>query len=396
MDGKSISGEVNAENETEARVKLRAQYLIPIKLKQKGSSNTVLVKNKQSGSHHTVKLKELQIFTRQFSVLVASGVPILQGIEAMAQGSKSPGMVAVLNDMALQLNKGRRLYEALALHPKAFDNLYINLVRAGEEGGVLEAVLVRLADHIEKTIKLNGKIKGAMVYPLAIIVVAFIVVAVIMIFVIPSFVDMFSQNGAELPWLTQKVIDASDFTTQYWYLIVISITGSVFSIKGYYRTTAGKELIDQYLIMVPVLGSLIQKGAIASFSRTLATMLRAGVKISESLEIAASTVGNDVIAKAIRRSKAAIERGRALVEPLKKEKYIPVMVTQMISIGEQTGNLDTMLEKIADFYEDEVDVAASALTSLMEPILMVVIGGIIAILVVAMYLPIFQMADAVM
>lgn len=398
VNGKVLQGEINAETESEARVRLRAEQLVPIVIKLKSRAGGSASGKTSSGNKkgNRVKPKELQIFTRQFAVLISSGVPILQSMESMSTGSKSPGMIATLNDIVLQLNKGKRLFEAMALHPFVFDRMYVNLVRAGEEGGVLEEILKRLATHIEKSIKLKGKIKGAMVYPASIIVVAFLVIAAIMIFVIPSFVEMFEQNGVELPWLTVQVINASKTFTQYWYLIFGGLIGTFFGIKSYYATTGGRLVLDKYLLAIPVVGDVLQKGAVASFARTMATMLKAGVRIGECLEIAGTTVGNVVIENSILKSRDSIEKGRALADPFKDDKYIPLMVTQMISIGEQTGSLDTMLEKIADFYEDEVETASAALMSLMEPILMVFLGGIIAILVVAMYLPIFKMADAVL
>lgn len=400
VSGKIMQGSVQAANEAEARVRLRAEQLVPIVVKLK-SDKVAVGASAASGKRHggklnKVKPKELQIFTRQFAVLISSGVPILQSMESMASGSKSPGMISTLNDIVLQLNKGKRLYEAMAGHPLIFDRMYVNLVRAGEEGGVLEEILKRLATHIEKSIKLRGKIKGAMVYPAAIIMVAFLVITAIMIFVIPSFVEMFEQNKVELPGLTVMVINLSNLFTEYWYIVIGGFVGSIALIKSYYATTGGREVLDKYMLAVPVLGDVLLKGAVAAFSRTMATMLKAGVRIGECLEIASTTVGNVVIERSILKSRDSIEKGRTLAEPFQKDKYMPLMVSQMIAIGEQTGSLDNMLEKIADFYEDEVETAAAALTSLMEPILMVVLGGIIAVLVVAMYLPIFKMADAVL
>ncbi|MEZ4871499.1 MAG: type II secretion system F family protein [Bdellovibrionales bacterium] len=389
LNGRQIRGEVEAESEQDARVKLRAQKLVPIKVKARGKSL------KLSKGNGKVKPKELQIFTRQFAVLISSGVPIMQSIDSMAQGAKSPAMVSTLQDISESLNKGKRLAEAMANHPQVFDRMYVNLVKAGEEGGVLEEILSRLADHIEKSVKIKGKIKGAMAYPAAIILVAFIVITAIMVFVIPSFQEMFEQNGQELPALTTFVIDLSDKFQKYWYLIIGAAVGFGYGLKVYYGTKNGKETIDKYLIATPILGAVIQKGSIAVFSRTLSTLLKAGVRVVECLDIASSTVSNSVIEKALLKSKDSITKGRTIVEPLRKEKYIPQMVVQMMSIGEQTGNLDTMLSKIADFFEDEVETAADALTSMMEPLLMVVLGGIIAVLVIAMYLPIFDMAGAV-
>lgn len=400
LAGKVVKGELSAATEQEARVRLRSQQLIPVKILEKKSMSFSKPKAKKSNKQTatikgSVSRKELQIFTRQFAVLISSGVPVVQSLEAMAQGAKSPVFLKILNRIVQDLQSGKQLTDAMALHPNVFDRMYINLVKAGEEGGVLDEILNRLADYIEKSGKIKSKIKGAMVYPAMIIIVAMVVIAAILIFVIPKFVEMFSQNGQELPWLTLQVIAASEFLKSYWYMIILGLVGVFYFLTQYYKTGEGRKNIDTILIQVPVLGALIQKGAVARFSRTLSTLLTAGVRIGECLEISAATAGNWVIENSLVKAKESISKGRTLVEPLKKEKYIPQMVSQMIAIGEQTGNMDVMLAKIADFFEDEVETAAEALTSMMEPILMIVLGGIIAVLVTAMYLPIFTMAGAI-
>lgn len=393
-DGKFVKGELTANNEQEARIKLRSQKLVPLKvlskdLEKKGRGIQL------SLSGDAVTPKDLQIFTRQFSVLISAGVPIVQSLDAMAQGARSAGLTKALEHVQGEVEKGKRLAEAMATRPKVFDRLYINLVKAGEEGGVLEVVLQRLAEYIEKSVKLRGKIVGALWYPAIIIVVAFMVIAGIMIFVIPSFVDMFRDTGQELPALTKFVIQLSDTFVNYWYYIIAIIIGVPFLVKTYYGTEDGRKTFDEIFIMLPLFGPLIQKGAIARMSRTLSTLLGAGVRIIDALEISASVSGNWVIERSIMEAKDSVSKGKNLVEPLRRQKYFPSMVLQMISIGEATGNLDTMLSKIADFYEDEVETTADTLTSLIEPLLMVFLGGIIAVIVIAMYLPIFSMAGAV-
>lgn len=392
-DGRTVRGELDAANETEARVKLRAQRLIPLTVGPKGAAKKNM-KAKQKGGGR-VNSKELQVFTRQFAVLVGAGVPILQSLEAMSAGGRSANMTNILKGVLESVGRGRPLAEAIANYPSAFDRLYVNLVRAGEEGGVLDVVLNRLAEYIEKSVKLRGKIVGAMWYPAGIVLVAIIVIAGIMIFVIPSFVKMFKQSGQELPALTRFVVNCSDFFKDYWYLIFGTLIGAFFALRTYYETADGRKIIDRILIDIPVMGSLVQRGAIARVSRTLSTLLGAGVRIMDALEIAGSTAGNYVIEKAILEAREFVSRGRTLAEPLQKVKYFPSMVVQMISIGEQTGNIDIMLSKVADFYEDEVEAAAEAMTSMMEPLIMVVLGGIIAVIVIAMYLPVFNLAGAV-
>ena len=394
VDGKLVKGEVAASNENEARVKIRAQKLIPLKIveKQQAIQATTKKKKKISGS---VAAKELQVFTRQFAVLIGSGVPIVQSLEAMIGPGRSPVMNACLKSLLEEVSKGRRLADCMREHPNVFDDMYVNLVHAGEEGGVLDTVLNRLAVYIEKSVKLRGKIVGAMFYPAAVIVIAILVVSAIMIFVIPSFVEMFKSSGLELPWLTLQVMAASDFLVKRWYLIIAFIVGVPLFFRTYYRTPDGRRTMDQILIRTPLFGDLIRKGAVARFSRTLSTMLGAGVRIIEGLDIAAATTKNYVIERVLLSAKDSISKGRTLSEPLRASPQIPDMVSQMISVGEQTGALDQMLEKVANFYEDEVDEAVGNLTALLEPMMMVFLGTTVGFIVVAMYLPIFTMASAI-
>ncbi len=396
-DGRIVKGELDAGNEFEARVRLRAQRLIPLRIEQKKGAGADAIVQKLRGltGGGSVSLKDLQVFTRQFAVLVGAGVPVVQSIEAMSRGARSVGMANILKGVCAEVERGRRLAEALATQPAVFDRLYINLVRAGEEGGVLEAVLNRLAEYIETSVKIRAKVKGAMFYPVAVILVAIIVVCFIMIFVIPKMATMFKQSGQELPWLTTQVINASDFVVAYWYVVVATVVGIPLAFKMYYETDDGRKVMDAIFVEIPVLGDLIKKAAIARFARTLSTLLSSGVRIIDALEISSTTTGNWMIEKSLIEVKDQVARGRALAEPLAKIKYFPNMVTQMIAIGETTGNIDQMLSKVADFYEDEVENATDAVTSLMEPLLMVVLGGIIAVIVIAMYLPIFNLAGTI-
>jgi type IV pilus assembly protein PilC len=389
--GRVFKGELDAPNESEARVRLRAQKLMPMKVAQAEQKVSGLKKVGGKG----VPLKELQVFTRQLSTLLGSGIPILQSLEVLSQSQRSAGMSIALKSMVNDINQGRRFGEAMAEHPLVFDRFYVNMVKAGEESGNIDQILNRLAVYIEKAAKVKGQIKGAMVYPIAILVVAFLVVAGLMIFVIPKFEAVFASSGQELPGLTKIVVALSKVFISYWWAIIGGIAGSVFFLINYYRTDEGKKTIDTIMIDIPYIGDLIQKSAVARFTRTLSTLLASGVSIMEALEIASRVTGNVVIETALIRAREAISEGKSLTVPLAKEKYIPQMVTQMIGVGEQTGAIDQMLNKVADFYEDEVDVAVSALTSVMEPLMMVVLGGIIAFVVVAMYLPIFNMAGSV-
>lgn len=389
LTGKKHSGSLLAESEQELRIKLRAQQLIPVAIEVQKE------KTVQTGGGARVKLKELQIFTRQLAVLVDSGVPIVQSIEAMIGGGKSPAFMGVLKTVITDLESGTGLADAFNKHPNCFDRMYVSLIRAGEEGGVLESVLTRLAEDLEKSIKLRNKVKGALMYPTVILFVSFAVIAAIMTFVIPSFVKIFQDVGQELPPLTQFVITLSDGFKEYWYLVILVMVGLPMWLIYFYRTPEGRKTLDTILIEIPLFGSLIQRSGIARFSRTLASLFSSGVRVLDALDIAAATCGNYVIEQILVQSKEVVSKGRLLSEPFTQSKFIPDMVTQMITVGEQTGNMSTMLNKVADFYEDEVETAADSLTSIIEPIMMVFLGGIIAVLVLALYLPIFNLAGTV-
>jgi type IV pilus assembly protein PilC len=400
VEGKIVKGEVEASSENDARVKIRSQKLVLLKILPKSMSSqtsiTKITKKKKNKFSLGGKVapKELQVFTRQFATLIGSGVPIVQSLEAMIGPGRSPSLNRSLKAILDEVTKGRRLAETLKEHPQVFDNMYVNLVHAGEEGGVLDTVLTRLAMYIEKSVKLRGKIVGALFYPAAVIVVAFIIITGIMIFVIPSFVKMFRDSKMELPWLTVKVMQTSDFFLHRWYVVFAIAIAIPISLKNYYATEDGRRTLDTFMLKTPVFGDLIKKGAVARFSRTLSTMLGAGVRIVEALDIAAATTKNWVIEQVLLSAKESITKGKTLSEPLRNSHHIPHMVSQMISVGEQTGNLDQMLDKVATFYEDEVETAAGALTSMIEPVMMIVLGSIVAVIVIAMYLPIFQMAGA--
>lgn len=394
LDGRVVKGEMDGDSDAEIRIKLRAKQLVPVKLEPKGAESRRRPAAAR-GVRGRVKLKDLQVFTRQFAVLIGAGVPIMQSLEALVKGSANPILRKGLNGVAQEVSKGKHLAEAMSRFPMIFDRLYINLVRAGEEAGALDTVLDRLAVYIEKSVGLRGKVMGAMWYPAVIIVVAAGVIAAIMIKVIPKFMEMFKSSGKELPMLTQMVVNASHFMSENWYLILLGIAALIFGFFQFRQTKLGTELTDRAFIRIPLFGELLLKAGIARLSRTLSTLLASGVGILEALEIGARVSGNWELEHAIRRSKDSIAKGKGIAGPLSQEPIIPGMVVTMISIGEQTGALDTMLGKIADFYEGEVDNAVSALTSIIEPLLMVFLGGIIAVIVIAMYLPIFDMAGNV-
>ena len=310
INGKVVSGELDASNDVEARVKLRSQKLIPIKIKAKGAANIEEKAGGFSFGQDSVKSEDLQVFTRQFAVLVNAGVPVVQSLQSMADGGRSPALTRAIRVVLAEVEKGKRLAEALAMKPNVFDDMYRNLIRAGEEGGVLDEVLVRLADYIEKATQLRKKVTSALWYPAIIILVAFGVIAGIMTFVIPQFVDMFSSMGQELPALTVFVINTSNFFVAYWFAILAVLIGVPLSIKQYYKTEDGRKFIDELLLMIPVMGDLVQKGGIAKISRTLSTLLGAGVRIMDSIDIAATTAGNVVLERDLLKAKDAIAKGK--------------------------------------------------------------------------------------
>lgn len=392
-NGQAARGEIEAASEAEARVKLRAQRMIPLRV----VANNQGRKQVKSASLFTpsVKPKDLQVMTRQLSTLLTSGIPILQSLDTLASGGRSPVLSTAIRRVAESVSNGKRFGDSLAEHPHVFDRFYVNMVRAGEESGNIDAILSKLANYIEKSVKLTGKVKGALTYPAVILVIAMAVVSGLLVFVIPKFQSLFSQFGGELPALTKLVIQMSDGFVAYWYLIIGGFVGGAVALRMYLKTEDGKRTFDTIMIDVPLFGDLIRKSAVARFTGTLSILLTSGVGIMEAMDISAKTVGNFIIERAILRAREAITEGKSLTLPLSKEKHIPTMVVQMIGVGEQTGTLDQMLSRIADFYEDEVDVAVSAMTSIIEPIMMVILGTIVAFLVIAMYLPIFGLAGQI-
>ena len=342
-----------------------------------------------------IETKDLVVFTRQFATMIDSGLPLVQCLDILSSQQEKPAFKEILLKVKESVESGSTFADALGKHPKAFDALYVNLVAAGEIGGILDTILNRLAAYIEKAMKLKKQIKGAMVYPTTIMSIAVIVVGVILVFVIPTFAKMFAEFGGELPAPTRFVIALSNFLIKY--IIVIIALFFIISavIKKYYATPAGRKQIDGLALKLPIAGPLIRKVSVAKFTRTLGTMISSGVPIMDGLEIVAKTAGNVIVEEAIYGVRQAISEGKTMAEPLQACGIFPPMVVQMIAVGEATGAMDAMLNKIADFYDDEVDDAVSAMTAMMEPLLMVFLGTTVGGLVVAMYLPIFKMASAV-
>ncbi len=342
-----------------------------------------------------VKTRDVVIMTRQFATMINAGLPLVQALGILADQTENKILADVTRQVVYDVESGHTLADALRKHPKAFSDLFVNMVAAGEAGGILDTILIRLAQFLEKNDAIIRKVKGAMVYPVVILSVAAIAITVLLIFVIPTFQAMFASVNLELPLPTRIVIGLSNLLKHYWWAILGAMGGTAFGINRYYQTEPGKLQIDTFMLNVPVLGDVIRKSAVSRFTRTLGTLISSGVSILDGLEITARTAGNQVIHNAVMESRASIAGGETIAAPLQKSKVFPPMVISMIAVGEQTGGLDEMLSKIADFYDEEVDAAVSTLLSLMEPIMIVVLGVIVGGMVVAMYLPIFDMVNAV-
>ncbi len=340
-----------------------------------------------------VKAKDLAVFTRQFSVMIDAGLPLVQCLEILGAQQQDKGFQRTLEAVRTDVEKGLTLQAAMSKHPKVFSDLYVNMVGAGEAGGILDIILQRLSGYIEKAVKLTAKIKGAMTYPIAVISIAIIVVAVIMVKVIPVFSAMYAGLGSRLPYPTLVCIAISNSLINYWYIILGALVLISVGLRQYYKTPAGRLQIDAIFLKIPIIGELLRKVAVARFCRTLGTLVSSGVPILEGMDITARTAGNMVVHNAILKAKDAVEQGRSISAPLAETKVFPPMVVQMVGVGEATGALDAMLSKVADFFEDEVDNAVANLTSLMEPIMIAILGGIIGFIVIAMYLPIFNLAN---
>ncbi len=388
VTGEIQTGNVDLPNREAVIGYLRRQRLIPVTVREKPKDISFTFGRR-------VKMKEIVHFTRQFATMVNSGLPLVQCLEILAQQTENKFLAGSIKEVQADVESGATLADALRNHPKVFSDLYVNMVAAGEAGGILDTVLLRLSVFLEKNEALARKVKGAMIYPAVILAVAVIAVTVLLVFVIPTFEQMFASVDLTLPAPTRLVIWLSDMLTAYWWLILGLIAAAIWSIRMYYKTSAGRLALDRLLLRVPIIGDLLRKTAVARFTRTLGTLLSSGVSILDGLEITARTAGNRVIHDAVMRSRSSIAGGETIAEPLRQSGVFPPMVTQMINVGEQTGTIDEMLDKIADFYDDEVDTAVEALLAAMEPLLIVFLGVVVGGMIVSMYLPIFDMINVV-
>ncbi len=387
LNGDLRTATIDAPSREEVIAQLKRQRLNVVKIDEAAAA-----KKKTGGK---ISMRDIVIFTRQFSTMINAGLPLVQALDILAKQSENPALKDVTNAVVFDVESGHTVADALRKHPKAFSELYVNMVAAGEAGGILDTILMRLATFMEKNDALIRKVKGAMIYPGVIMSVAAIAIVVLLVFVIPVFENMFASVGLALPLPTRVVIGMSKFLKSFWWAVGLGIFGIATFLKRYYATPNGRLMIDKLMLKAPILGDVLRKSAVSRFTRTLGTLIGSGVSILEGLEITAKTAGNRVISDAIMESRASIAGGETIAAPLQKSAVFPPMVISMIAVGEQTGGLDEMLSKIADFYDEEVDAAVSGLLSLMEPVMIVFLGVVVGGMVVAMYLPIFDMINAV-
>jgi type IV pilus assembly protein PilC len=386
--GQTVSGERVADTMDGAVAALRREQILVTQInpvKEAAAKVAGKPKGKKVGA------KSLAVFTRQFSVMIDAGLPLVQCLEILGTQEEDKNFSSVILATRGDVEGGASLADAMKKHPKTFDPLFTNMIAAGEAGGILDTILKRLATYIEKAVKLKSQVQSAMIYPIAVIVIAALVVGVILWKVIPTFANLFAGLGAELPLPTRIVIALSNGLVRFMPFILVGIGAAVFAFRSYYGTPGGRRAIDSITLKIPVLGPLMRKIAVARFCRTLSTLLASGVSILEALDITARTAGNAIVEEAIQTTRKSIERGETIAQPLKETNVFPSMVVQMISVGEATGALDTMLSKIAEFYEEEVDVAVAGLLTLLEPLMIAFLGGVVGGIVIAMYLPIFDL-----
>ena len=388
--GETTAGELVAENRAQLMQHLRKRRIVLLNVREKSPGLSIPFLNKRS-----VSTKELAIFTRQFATMIDAGLPLVQCLDTISKQCENKYLKEVITQVMQDVEAGSTLADALGRQKKVFSNLYRNMVEAGEAGGALDEILQRLATHIEKAEALRRKVKGAMTYPLVVMVVALGAAVFMLMFIIPTFARMFADFGAALPLPTRIVLGVSDLLRGYWWAMVLGIGGGIFALRRAYQNPSGKKKIDQFLLKSPIFGTLLRKTAVARFTRTLGTLISSGVPILSGLEITAETAGNEVVREAILATRSGIKEGDTIARPLRTTGVFPPMVVQMVAVGEETGALDEMLMKIADFYESEVDTAVENLTSILEPIMIVVMGVLVGGMVVAMYLPMFKLVSVI-
>jgi type IV pilus assembly protein PilC len=390
--GSLLAGELQADSRDLVLSRLREQGLIPLEIKVKSQGMGREIKFLSRGK---VKLKDLSVFSRQFATMINSGLPLLRALSILEQQTESKELAKVVGQMRLDVEQGTALSTAMAKHPKAFSRLYVAMVRAGETGGVLDSVLLRLADTLEREVELRRKIKSAMAYPVVVMVVVVLILSAMLLFVVPTFKNLFASLGGTLPLPTRLLLAASEGFKKYFLFVFFAVAAMIFAFRRWKKTDRGRFAVDRLKLKLPIFGQLFQKTALSRFARTLGALSRSGVPLLQSLDIVAETVENGVMANAVRDVQASVKEGESLAEPLSRHAIFPPMVVQMLAVGEETGALDTMLEKVSDFYDDEITATVDALTALIEPLLIVVVGGTVGVIVISLYLPMFRLIDLI-
>jgi type IV pilus assembly protein PilC len=383
--GQSVEGIELADSRDAAVAALRRRQIQVVNIRERGREIPLIPRISRK-----VPAKRVAIFTRQFSVMLDAGLPLVQCLEILGEQEENRTFATIIRQVRSDVESGSSLAEAMRKHPRAFDNLYVNMIAAGEAGGILDIILRRLASYIEKAVRLRSQVKSALIYPVTVICIAFGVVWVILRYVIPVFASLFSGVGGEMPFLTRVVITTSNFVGRYSIFVILALIGLAVFLNRWYKTDRGRRAVDGFMLKIPIIGMLLRKVAVARFCRTLSTLTASGVPILDGLEITAKTAGNAIIEDAIMAVRKSVEEGKTISDPLGETKVFPPMVVQMINVGEQTGALDQMLTKIAEFYEEEVDAAVAGLMKLIEPLLIVFLGVIIGFIVVSMYLPLYS------
>jgi type IV pilus assembly protein PilC len=389
--GALITGELVADSQELVMTRLREMNYIPLEIKQKREG----LKREISLRPGKVKLKDLAIFSRQFATMVNSGLPLLRTLSILEEQTDNKVLARKLAEVRLDVERGSSLSGALARHEKTFPTLYVSMCRAGEASGTLDLVLLRLADTLEKEVSLRQKIKSAMTYPTVVFAMVILILAAMLLFVVPTFEDLYSSLGGTLPLPTRILLSLSDIARRFFLVFVGAAVAAVFLLRRWIKTDRGRAAFDRFKLRLPIFGSLFQKTALARFARTLGVLNRSGVPILQALDIVQETVKNEVVAKAVRDVQSGVKEGESIAGPLANHKVFPPMVVQMMAVGEETGALDTMLEKIADFYEEEVSTAVESLTSLIEPLLIAVVGGAVGLIVISLYLPLFRIVELI-
>jgi type IV pilus assembly protein PilC len=392
--GKVVEGTLEADTRELVVGKLREMGMTPIEVTEQ-KSDGLKTEIKIPGLGNRVKLKDVAIFSRQFATMINSGLSLLRTLSILGEQTENKALAEIVQQVRLDVERGASLSQALSRHPKAFSRLYVAMVKAGEVGGVLDSVLLRLAQTIEKQVELRRRIRSAMTYPAVVAVLVFLIVTAMLLFVIPMFEDLYAELGGELPKPTQILLDISAFARKFWFVIIGLEVGAVVGFRKWIASAEGRKKWDALKLRVPIFGGLVRKTALANFSRTLSALVRSGVPLLESLDIVSETAGNHVVSVAVQDTKQAVRTGEGLAARLSDHPIFPPMVTQMIAVGEETGALDDMLDKIAEFYEQEVEATVDALTSLIEPLLIVVMGACVGGMVIALYMPMFNIINLV-